>query len=72
MLVDFRSRIKYSTTIGIGAVVGSGMDGIYHITVAVNANWNSVNDDWNLNANEFDSWNEDNLVFARCTIFLPL
>jgi len=40
-------------------------------TVAANANWNSANDEWNLNANELDEWHEGNLVFSRCNAFLP-
>ena len=37
----------------------------------MNANWNSDNRDWNLNANDLDDnrWNDGNCVFSRSLFF---
>jgi len=41
---------------------------------AVNCNWNSINDGWNVEANSVEnpnSWNRDNQVFSRYSFLSP-
>ena len=51
----------------------SEIDDISYRIVAVNVNWND--DEWNLNANDFDNinpWNEGNVfLYSDTTYFLP-
>jgi hypothetical protein len=51
--------------------VPSELDDIMHRIVAVNVNWND--DEWNLNANDFDNvnpWNEGNVFLYPDTAYL--
>ena len=52
----------------------SGMEGILYRIWAVNVNWNSFNEGWNVNANSVTNpnrWNDGNQVFSKLSSFNP-